>query len=167
MERNNILVDVQDTNRTRIQSRTSLIALRAQLFSEIGRLLHGIRFTLTTASPDTQPSLYGEKYLKRLLWYLFAGTRGGPSRAEIIKALQDRPCNANQLAQVLKVDYKTIQHHVKILQENGLIIPSDKGTYGAVLFLTPKMEEAIPILQDIWSRIGRRKINETSPEKRD
>jgi len=98
---------------------------------------------------------------------LFAGTRGGPSRAEIIRTLQDRPCNANQLAQILKVDYKTVQHHVRILEDNELIVRSDKGTYGAVLFLTPKMEEALPILQEIWSRIGRRKINETGPEKRD
>jgi DNA-binding transcriptional ArsR family regulator len=59
------------------------------------------------------------------------------------------------------VDYKTIQHHVRVLEENGLIVASEKGTYGAVLFLTTKMEEALPILDEIWSRIGRRKINET------
>jgi DNA-binding transcriptional ArsR family regulator len=116
---------------------------------------------LATAREDPKALLYGDKYLKRLLWYLFAGTRGGPSRAEIIRALQNRPSNANQLAQILHVDYKTIQHHVRVLGENGLIVPSDKGTYGAVLFLTPKMEEALPILDEIWSRIGRRKINET------
>jgi len=122
---------------------------------------------LTTASEESKPSLYGEKYLKRLLWYLFAGTRGGPSRTEIIRALQDRPSNANQLAQALNVDYKTVQHHVRILIENGLIVPSDKEAYGAVLFLTPKMEEGLAILSEIWSKIGRRKINETSQEKSD
>jgi len=26
------------------------------------------------------------------------------------------------------------------------------------------MEEALPILDEIWSRIGRRKINKTNPE---
>ena len=45
-----------------------------------------------------------------------------------------------------------------------MIVPSDKGTYGAVLFLTPKMEEALPILDEIWSRIGRRKISEQKRE---
>ena len=127
----------------------------------LGQLFRRIPFLLTVSRDDSKVSLYGEKYLKRLLWYLFAGTRGGPSRAEIIKALQNRPCNANQLAQILRVDYKTIQHHVGILEESGLIVPSNKGTYGAVLFLTPKMEEALPILDEIWSKIGRRKINET------
>ena len=141
-----------------------MIAQKLQLLPELSQLFRKIPFLRTTAREDSKASLYGEKYLKRLLWYLFAGTRGGPSRAEIIKAIQNRPSNANQLAQILRVDYKTIQHHVRVLEENGLIVPSDKGTYGAVLFLTPKMEEALPILDEIWSRIGRRKINETKPE---
>ena len=137
------------------------------LIPELSQLFRKIPFLRTTAREDPRASLYGEKYLKRLLWYLFAGTRGGPSRAEIIRAIQNRPSNANQLAQILRVDYKTIQHHVRVLEENGLIVPSDKGTYGAVLFLTPKMEEALPILDEIWSKIGRRKINETKPEQSD
>ena len=141
-----------------------MIAQKLPLLPELSQLFRKIPFLRTTAREDSKASLYGEKYLKRLLWYLFAGTRGGPSRAEIIKAIQNRPSNANQLAQILRVDYKTIQHHVRVLEENGLIVPSDKGTYGAVLFLTPKMEEALPILDEIWSRIGRRKINETKPE---
>lgn len=141
-----------------------MIAQKLQLLPELSQLFRKIPFLKTTAREDPKASLYGEKYLKRLLWYLFAGTRGGPSRAEIIKAIQNRPSNANQLAQILRVDYKTIQHHVRVLEENGLIVPSDRGTYGAVLFLTPKMEEALPILDEIWSTIGRRKINETKPE---
>ena len=141
-----------------------MIAQKLPLLPELSQLFRKIPFLRTTAREDSKASLYGEKYLKRLLWYLFAGTRGGPSRAEIIKAIQNRPSNANQLSQILRVDYKTIQHHVRVLEENGLIVPSDRGTYGAVLFLTPKMEEALPILDEIWSRIGRRKINETKPE---
>ena len=137
-----------------------MIPTKWQLLSELGQLFRKIPFLLTTSREGPKVSLYGEKYLKRLLWYLFAGTRGGPSRAEIIKALQNRPCNANQLAQILRVDYKTIQHHLRILEENGLIVPSNKGSYGAVLFLTPKMDEALPILDEICSKIGRRKINE-------
>ena len=141
-----------------------MIRQKSQVLPELSQFFRIIPFFLSMAKGDPKASLYGEKYLKRLLWYLFAGTRGGPSRAEIIRALQNRPSNANQLAQTLHVDYKTIQHHVRVLEENGLIIPSDKGTYGAVLFLTPKMEEALPILDEIWSRIGRRKINQTKTE---
>lgn len=105
-----------------------------------------------------------EKHLRRLLWYLLGGTRGGPNRAEIIKTLQNRPCNANQLAETLRVDYKTVQHHIRILEENGLVSLANKGSYGAVLFLTSKMEEALPIVDEIWSKIGTRKISETAKE---
>ncbi len=112
------------------------------------------------------PSLYGEKYIRRLLWYLLGGTRGGANRAEILRVLHERPLNSNQLAEKLGVDYKTIQHHVRVLEENGLVVPSEKGAYGAMLFLTPKTEEALPILQEIWSRIGRSKIRMTGKEDR-
>lgn len=137
------------------------------MLSGLDQFFQKIPLLLATTKNGSQGSIYGEKYLKRLVWYLFAGTRGGPSRADVIKALQDRPSNANQLAQSLQVDYKTVQHHVRILEENGLIAPSEKGAYGAVLFLTPKMEEALPILSEIWSKIGRSKINETKTGKAD
>ena len=95
---------------------------------------------------------------------MLGGTRGGPNRAEIIKSLQDRPCNANQLAETLRVGYKTIQHHIRILEENGLVSTSNKGSYGAVLLLTPKMEEAFPLFNEIWTKIGRRKISPSAKE---
>jgi DNA-binding transcriptional ArsR family regulator len=118
------------------------------------------RTSLITDPIETHSSpVYGERHLKRLLWYLLGGTRGGPMRAEIIKTLQERPSNPHQLAEILGVDYKTIQHHLRILDENGLVVSSKKGAYGAVLLLTPKMEEAIPIMEEIWIRIGRSKIS--------
>jgi len=61
---------------------------------------------------------------------------GGPTRAEII---QDPPRPSFQpepTRGMLKVDYKTIQHHVRILEENGLVSSSETGAYGAVLLLT-------------------------------
>jgi len=124
------------------------------------------RTILTRIKSANQPtgSIYGDRHLRRLLWYLLGGTRGGPNRAQIIKVLQKRPSNSNQLAETLGVDYKTIQHHVRVLEENGLIAPSEKGVYGAVLFLTPKMEEALPILDEIWSRIGRTEIKKRGQE---
>ncbi len=119
-----------------------------------------------TSREVAPPSLYPEKYVRRLLWYLLGGTRGGANRAEILRILHERPSNANQLAEMLGVDYKTIQHHVRVLEENGLVATSQKGAYGTMLFLTPKTEEALPILQEIWSKIGRTKISTVHKEGR-
>ena len=132
---------------------------------ELVQLLRRPSFLQTTSRNDSSAALLGDRYLRRLLWYLFAGTRGGPSRAEIIRVIRERPCNAHQLAQSLKVDYKTVQHHIGVLEEHGLVVPSEKGAYGAVLFLTPKMEDAIPILEEIWSKIGRSKISQETKER--
>ncbi len=136
----------------------------AQLSLRLSEVLHRMPVTIADARNARSSSLSEEKYLRRLLWYLLGGTRGGPNRAEIIKTLQNRPCNANQLAETLRVDYKTVQHHVRILEETGLVSLANKGSYGAVLFLTAKMEEALPILDEIWSRIGTRKISATAKE---
>ena len=61
----------------------------------------------------------------------------------------------------MNLDYKTVEHHLRVLEENGLVTVSEKGAYGAVLFLTPRMEEAWPLLDEIWDRIGRTKIKTT------
>ena len=135
-----------------------------QLSPILAGVLHRNPDLIAATGNARSSSPYEEKYLRRLLWYLLGGTRGGPNRAEIIKILQNRPCNANQLAETLRVDYKTVQHHIKILEENGLVSLTNKGSYGAVLFLTAKMEDALPILDEIWSRIGTRKISATAKE---
>ena len=36
-----------------------------------------------------------------VLWQTLAGTRGGPNRARILRALDERPRNANRLAEDL------------------------------------------------------------------
>ncbi len=63
------------------------------------------------------------------------------------------------MANVVHLDYKTIQHHVNVLEENGLVTFTEKGTYGAVVFLTPMMEEASALMEEIWGKIGRTKIS--------
>ena len=58
---------------------------------------------------------------RRLLWFLFAGSRGGENRMKIIDLLKDRPYNINQLSESLGLDYKAIQHHIVVLQKNNII----------------------------------------------
>lgn len=90
--------------------------------------------------------------MKRLLWYLIAGTRGGVNRAKIIKFLKERPYNANQLSNLLNLDYKTITHHLKVLNDNEIII-SGEEKYGALYFLTERMEKNYDEFLKIWEVI--------------
>jgi len=87
-----------------------------------------------------------------LLGWLIAGTRGGVTRAQIIKTLKERPQNANQLANLLKMDYRTIRHHLAVLQKNR-IITSVGDRYGATYFLSPEMEENYSLFEKILTKI--------------
>ncbi len=90
--------------------------------------------------------------MRRLLWYLIAGTRGGVNRAKIIKLLKERPYNVNQLAEIIKVDYRTIRYHMDVLEENE-IVTSAGEKYGMLYFLSPKMEENYETFLTIWEEV--------------
>ncbi len=93
--------------------------------------------------------------LKYLLGWLIAGTRGGPTRAKIISALKQTPQNANQLATLLKMDYKTMRHHLDVLEKNK-IITSIGDRYGATYFLSQTMEENYAMFEEIVNKIGKK-----------
>lgn len=91
--------------------------------------------------------------LKRALWHLLGGTRGGPLRIRILQTLLDRPYNTNQLAVVLGHDYKTIQHHLRVLVENRLLEPRGDG-YGATYFPSPDFDDSRAEFEAIVARLA-------------
>jgi DNA-binding transcriptional ArsR family regulator len=93
--------------------------------------------------------------LKYLLGWLIAGTRGGPTRAKIIESLKETPQNANQLASSLKMDYKTMRHHLEVLEKNK-IITSVGDRYGSTYFLTQTMEDNYSMFEEIMKKIGKK-----------
>ena len=66
-----------------------------------------------------------------MLWYVFASPRGGENRARLLRAIDDRPRNANKLAEELDLDYTTVRHHLDVLEENNIVTASG-DEYGAV-----------------------------------
>lgn len=94
--------------------------------------------------------------MKNLIWYLIAGTRGGETRGRIIELLRKKPSNANKISESLKLDYKTIRHHLEVLEKNNIVIAVNKGNYGAVYFLSDLMQENIKIFGEIWDRFGKK-----------
>lgn len=94
--------------------------------------------------------------MKQLLWYLIAGTRGGETRARLLWSIKNKPANANQLSLSLKLDYKTVQHHLKILVENNMLSALNKGNYGAVYFLSEEMLVNWNYFQEIWKQFGKK-----------
>lgn len=90
--------------------------------------------------------------MERVLWWLILGTKGGFNRARIIKKLNERPYNANQITEALNVSYRTIRYHLKIL-EDAKIIKSVGQKYGKMYFLSDSMEKNYDDFEVIWNQI--------------
>jgi DNA-binding transcriptional ArsR family regulator len=89
---------------------------------------------------------------KRLLWYLFAGSKGGHNRIKIIDLLKERPYNINQLAEVLGLDYKAVQHHITVLEKNNLVGKMGEK-YGILYFISNYLEVNIEAFNEVKSKI--------------
>ena len=89
---------------------------------------------------------------RRLLWYLFAGSKGGENRIKIINLLQDTPLNINRMAEVLNLDYKAVQHHVDVLQKNNLVSRMGEK-YGIMYFVSNYLESNMDTFKEIVNKI--------------
>jgi len=92
---------------------------------------------------------------KYLLGWLIAGTRGGATRAKILEILKETPRNANQLATQIKMDYRTIRHHLDVLEKNKIITTAGEG-YGVTYFLSTAMEENYALFEEIMKRMWKK-----------
>jgi DNA-binding transcriptional ArsR family regulator len=86
--------------------------------------------------------------MRRVLWWLIGGARGGRNRLRIVRTLQETPMNANQLSNELDLDYKTTQHHLELLTDNDVLMTMGEE-YGKVYFLTDRMEDNVDLLEEI------------------
>ena len=102
----------------------------------------------------TKLFVFEMRSIKQLLWWMIAGSDGGFNRARIIHHLRDQPSNANQLAEILKLDYKTIRHHIDVLEKNNLITSMGQK-YGKMYFLSPMLDENFDVFEEIWVKIGK------------
>ena len=96
-----------------------------------------------------------DKQTRKLLFYLFTSTRGGFTRLRIIMSLLDKPYNTHQLSQELELDYKAIQHHMKVLEKNNMVSKiGDK--YGAIFHLSNFLEMNISALDEAIDKLDRK-----------
>ncbi|MFQ6025625.1 MAG: ArsR/SmtB family transcription factor [Nitrosopumilaceae archaeon] len=97
-----------------------------------------------------------DPHVKRLLYFVFAGSRGGLNRMRLISTLRKRPLNQNQLAKELGLDYKAIQHHIGVLEKNNLISRVGEG-YGVTFFISTFLEVNIDAFNEIVNKLEKSK----------
>ena len=93
------------------------------------------------------------RYTKHVIQWLIAGSRGGINRGKILETIRDVPMNANQLGESIGVDYRTIRHHLEILEKNGMVTSMGKR-YGKMYFISANLEDSWSDFEEIWVRFG-------------
>ena len=86
---------------------------------------------------------------RSLMWYLLRGTRGGPNRLRILEELSQSPANAHQLSTTLNLDYRTVRHHLRLLEHNGAVARPVGDAYAAPYELSPYLAEHFQDLQEV------------------
>ena len=103
-----------------------------------------------------------DEEFRRLLWFLLRGSRGGENRAKILNAIRSRPGNLNQLAKLIGVDYRSVQHHMVVLQKNNLVLSAGQG-YGVVYSIHPWLAYHFKIFEEVCQQLD---IGITAPRSR-
>ena len=102
-------------------------------------------------------ALYNDKYMlaseyERVWWWVFVGSRGGATRARIMRELLKNPLNRNQIAERLNLNYKTVEHHLRILIENHLVENPLGSKYGAPYYPSRTALSLRDVLDRLLSR---------------
>lgn len=97
-----------------------------------------------------------DPHAKRLLWFVFAGSRGGLNRLRLVLALKEKPLNTNQLAKELGLDYKAIQHHIGVLEKNNIITRLGEK-YNVTFFISNFLEVNMDSFNEIAEKLEKSK----------
>jgi predicted transcriptional regulator len=97
-----------------------------------------------------------DPYAKRLLWFVFAGSRGGVNRLKLVNAIRQTPLNANQLAKELSLDYKAILHHIGVLEKNNIITRMGEK-YNVTYFISNFLEANMDSFDEISNKLEKSK----------
>ena len=103
-----------------------------------------------------------DPHMNKLLSSVFTGMSGRYTRMRIICALTDEPMNARELSKKLELDYKTIQHNIKVLESNSLIDREGEG-YGDMFFPSDLITSNLPTLYKVIRKV---EIKLDKPEKK-
>lgn len=118
-----------------------------------------LEFKKIIRSKQSVDKMKTDKQTRKLLLYLFTSTRGGFTRLRIIIHLIEQPYNTHQLAKVLGLDYKAVQHHMNVLKKNNMVSKIGEK-YGAIFHLSNFLEINIGALDEAIDKLDR-KMNQT------
>jgi len=93
-----------------------------------------------------------DPHMNKLFSSVFTGMSGRYTRMRIICAITEEPMNSRELSKKLELDYKTIQHNIKVLESNSLIDREGKG-YGDMFFPSDLISSNLPTLYKVIRKV--------------
>ena len=79
------------------------------------------------------------------------GALSNPTRHELMHLLCKGPCRPSELADALEVSRPNVSQHLALLQREGLIKRSRRGTGVLWEIVDPRLSQACELLDDILS----------------
>ncbi len=92
------------------------------------------------------------------LVHLFMESRGGINRTHIVNLISKMPSNNFQISKKLNLNYKTVKHHLQILEENKVVTCDDKAKYGSLYAISDGFNI------DLFTKIYNACIKDCSPD---
>lgn len=100
---------------------------------------------------------------RSMLWYLLVGSRGGANRLRILDLLQRTPRNAHEISVELGIDYRTVRHHLGLLEDAGVVSRPLGGVYGSPYEATSYLLANLDALEDLRRERTRRQRSPLAP----
>ncbi len=83
-----------------------------------------------------------------VLRYVLTGTRGGPDRVRLLRAIEKHPRTLGQLTEDLGLRHATIRHHLDVLVENGFVENSGDDTIYVVTYRLKRHQNTVERLAE-------------------
>ena len=93
-----------------------------------------------------------DKHMDKIFSSVFTGMSGRYTRLRIICSITEDPMNTREISKKLKLDYKTIQHNIEVLEKNNLITREGEG-YGDLFFPSELISSNLPTLYHVIRRV--------------
>ena len=93
-----------------------------------------------------------DKHMNELFSSVFTGMGGRYTRLRIICAITEEPSNTLKLSKKLGMDYKAIQHNIKVLEGSNMITRMGEG-YGDVFFPSELLSSNLPTLYKVIRKV--------------
>ena len=93
-----------------------------------------------------------DRHMNKLFSSVFTGMGGRYTRMRILCAVTEDPMNTLDLSKRLNLDYKTIQHNIKVLEKNNLITREGDG-YGDMFFPSELISSNLPTLYSVIRKV--------------